>query len=196
VPLGQRPRLPHWRTDPELTRRAQEHLQDGLGLGPASRHVGPRARDALDENDLRRQRAVHGEQGAAGRADRRHRHQPEAPAAGRREGPVDRGCADRARNEEGRRRKDDHVVPLQAHSAADQLRRQPHLPHPHRESRARPARAAGSEIDPLALPALPPRGHHPTARSWTASKPFSTRSTRSSRPSASRTARPMPPRRS
>ena len=168
--------------------------------------IGPG--NALDEDDLHRERAVHGEQGAARRAHRRRRPQPQAAAAARREGSLDRGRAHRARDEEGRRREDDHGVPLQAHAAADQLRRQPHLPDSDGEPRGRPARAARSQADPLALPALPARGGHQAARaragarsrsastSSKASRRSSTRSTRSSRSSASRTARPTPPRRS
>ena len=89
---------------------------------------------------------------------------PQAAAAARREGPLDRRRAHRDRDEEGRRREDGHGVPLQAHAAADQLRRQPDLPHPDGEPRSRPARAPGPEVHPLALPALPAGGRHQAAR--------------------------------
>ena len=52
----------------------QGDLQDRLGLDPAARHLGHRPGDALDQDDLHRQRALHGQQGAARRADRRRRH--------------------------------------------------------------------------------------------------------------------------
>ena len=80
------------------------------------------------QDDLHHQRALHGEQVDARRAHRRRRAQPQAAAAGGREGPVDRGRPHRARAEEGRRREDGHGVPVQAHAAADQLHRQPHVP--------------------------------------------------------------------
>ena len=74
----------------------KEIYKTGSGIDPAARHVGHRTGDALDQDDLHRQRAVHGEQGAAGRADRRRSCQPQAAAAPRRQGPVDRGRPDRA----------------------------------------------------------------------------------------------------
>ena len=138
------PGLPHRRADSELAGGAEGDLQDRLGLDPAARHVGHRAGDAIDQDDLHRQHSLHGQQVAARRADRRSRPQPQAAAAARRQGPVDRGRAHRDRDEEGRRREDDHGVPLQAHAAADQLRRQPHLPHSDREPGGRPPRAARS----------------------------------------------------
>ena len=86
----------------------------------------------------------------ARRADRRRRAQPQAAAARRRQGPVDRRRADRARAEEGRRREDGDGVPVQAHAAPDQLRRQPHVPRADRgQPRGRPARAARSAPDAL-----------------------------------------------
>ena len=96
VPLHQGPRLPHRRPDPQLARRAEGDLQDRIGIDPAARHVGHRPGDAIDQDDLHRQRPVHGQQGAAGRAHRRGRPQPQAAAAARRQGPVDRGRAHRA----------------------------------------------------------------------------------------------------
>ena len=125
--------------------------------------IGPETQ--LDEDDLHREHPLHGEQVAAGRTHRRRRPGPQAAATARREGPLHRGRADRARDEEGRRREDDHGVPLQAHAAADQLRGEPHVPGAGgAEPRGRPARAARPETDPLALPPLPPRGRDPAAR--------------------------------
>ena len=117
---------------------SQEELKEiyktGIGIDPAARHLGHRPGDALDQDDLHRQHALHRQQGAAGRADRRRRDRPQAAAAARRQGSVDRGRAHRDRDEEGRRREDDHGVPLQAHAAADQLRRQPDLPDSDRQN--------------------------------------------------------------
>ena len=44
LPLHQGPRLPDRRPDPEFARGAEGDLQDRLGLDPAARHVGHRAR--------------------------------------------------------------------------------------------------------------------------------------------------------
>ena len=169
--------------------------------------IGPETRSTktiyIDEH------SVHREQVAARRAHRRRRAQPQAAAAARREGPLDRGRAHRARDEEGRRREDGDGVSLQAHAAADQLRRQPDVPRAGRENPevGRPERL-DLQADALALPPLPPRGRHQAARaraggaarsgstSSRASRRSSTRSTRSSGSSASRTARRTPPRRS
>ena len=83
-------------------------------------------------------------------------------------------------------------VSVQEHAAPDQLHRQPDVPDPDRERGGRPARAARSEVDPLALPALPARGRDQPARarargaaasastSSKGSRRSSTRSTRSS----------------
>ena len=73
VPLHQGPRLPHRRADSEFAGGAEGDLQDRVGIDPAARHVGHRPGDALDQDDLHRQHAVHGEQVAARRADRRGR---------------------------------------------------------------------------------------------------------------------------
>ena len=73
VPLRQGTGLPDRRPDPEFAGRAEGDLQDRLRLDPAARHLGHRPRDTVDQDDLHRQRALHGQQGAAGRAHRRHR---------------------------------------------------------------------------------------------------------------------------
>ena len=87
------------------------------------------------------------------------------PPLRRRARRVHRRRADRAGAEAGRRREDGDGVPVQAHAAADQLQRQPDLPDPDRERRGRAARAPRPQVDPLALPPLPPRGRHPAASS-------------------------------
>ncbi len=167
VPLGERTRLPHRRSDSQLAGGTEGDLQNRLGLDPAAWHLGHRTRDTVDQDDLRRERALHGEQVAADRAHRRDRDRPQAAATARRQGSVDRRCADCDRDEEGRRREDDHGVSLQAHTAADQLRGQPHLPDPDRKPRGRPARTTGSEADPVALPALPARSGDAAPRTRT-----------------------------
>ena len=122
--------------------------------------------DAIDEDDLHRQHSVHRRQVAARRADRRGHRATEAAAAARCEGRVDRGRPHRARDEERRRREDGDGVSLQAHGAADDVSREPHVSHSDREPRGRAAGAARSEVDPLAFPAFPARGRHrpPRAR--------------------------------
>ena len=137
----------------------------------------------------------------------RRRAQPQAAAADRRQGPLDRRRPHRARDEEGRRREDGHGVPLQAHAAADQLRRQPDVPVPTENAEVgRPERLDLKQILwhflHFRLEVVTSRLEHELARSRSgstsskASRRSSTRSTRSSRSSASPTARPTPPRRS
>ncbi len=63
-----------------------------------------------------------------------------------------RGRADRAGAEAGRRPRDGHGVPLQAHAAADQLPRQPDLPRPEQADRRRHTAAPRPEGDAAALP--------------------------------------------
>ena len=191
VPLHQGPRFSDRRPDAELAGGAEGDLQDRLRRDPPARDVGRRSGDRERQDDLHHQHSLHGQQVDARRAHRRRRAQPQAAAAGRRQGPVDRRRADRARAEEGRRREDGDGVSLQAHAAADQLHRQPDLPDSDREPRSRPARAARSARDALALPALPARRRHQAARararrrsrsastSSRASRRSSTRSTRS-----------------
>ena len=161
VPLGQGPRLPHRRPDPQLARRAEGDLQDRQRRDP--RCAPPGRRPATRTRRSRRSTSpasLRGRQGDAGRAHRRDRPRPQAAAARRRARRLDRRRAHRARDEEGRRPEDGDGVPVQAHAAADQLQRQPHLPDPDRERGGRPAGAPRSEGDALALPALPPRGRH------------------------------------
>ncbi len=142
----------------------QGDLPDRIRIDPSARHLGHRTGNALDQDDLHREHSLHRQQVAARRAHRRRGVEPQAAAAARREGSLDRRRPHRDRNEEGRRREDDHGVSLQAHAAADQLRGQPDLPHSGRaERRSRPPRAPRSEADPLALPPLPPRGRHQAA---------------------------------
>ena len=161
VPLRQRARLPDRRPDPQFAGGAEGDLQDRLGLDPAARHVGHRARKRARprrSTSTAFPYTVNKSQLVERIAD--VVIAPQAAAAARRQGPLDRGRAHRDRDEEGRRREDDHGVPLQAHAAADQLRRQPHLPDSDREPGGRPARAARPQADPLALPPLPARGRH------------------------------------
>ena len=164
LPLRQGPGLPDRRPHPELGRRAEGDLPDRLGLDPRARHVGSGSDDARGQDRVHHEHPLHGEQGAAGRAHRRGRDRPQAAAAPRRPRRVDRRCADRAGAEEGRRREDGDGVPVQAHAAADHLPGEPDLPGADREPRGRPARAARSQVDALALPALPPRRRHAPAR--------------------------------
>ncbi len=163
---------------------------------------------AVGEEALHHQHSLRGEQVAAGRADRRRRAQPQDAAPGRRPRRLDRRRADRAGPEGRRRRQPGDGVPVQAHVAADDVRREHDVPGADRERRGRPARASRPQADALALPPLPPGSgdQPPRARVRAAaagastfsraSRRSSTRSTRSSRSSASRTARPTRPRRS
>ena len=134
VPLRQRSGFSDRRPDAQFARRTEGDLQDRVRRDPPARHVGRRAGHARREDDLHHQRAVHRQQVDARRAHRRSGAEPQAAAAGRRQGSLDRGRADRARAEEGRRREDGDGVPLQAHAAADQLRRQPDVPDPDRRT--------------------------------------------------------------
>ena len=51
------PGLSDRRPDPQLAGGAEGDLQDRLGLGPPARHLGHRAGNAIDQDDLHRQRA-------------------------------------------------------------------------------------------------------------------------------------------
>ena len=86
LPLRQGPRLPDGRSHPEFGRRAEGDLQDRLRLHPDPGHVGGRPDDARREDRVHHEHPLHGEQGAAGGADRRGRHRPQAAAAPRRAG--------------------------------------------------------------------------------------------------------------
>ena len=91
VPLGQGPGLSDRRPDPQFAGRAEGDLQDRVRIDPAARHVGHRAGNAIDQDDLHRQHPVHGQQGAAGRAHRRGR----ASAASCRSSSTSRICPPR-----------------------------------------------------------------------------------------------------
>ena len=119
VPVHQGAGLSDRRPDSQLAGRDQGDLQDRQRQHPAPRHVGHRRRDAIDEDDLHRQHPVRGRQVAARRADWRDHRAPQAAAAARREGRLDRGRPRRARDEEGRRREDGDGVSLQTYRAAD-----------------------------------------------------------------------------
>src|SRR5262249_26026941 len=95
--------------------------------------IGPEAPSTKTIYDERGAQSLHGEQSAPAGTDRRGRAEPQAAPTPRCKRSLPRGRADCARDEEGRRREDDHGVPLQPHAAADQLRRHPDLPHPDRE---------------------------------------------------------------
>ncbi len=84
VPLGKGARLPHWRPDPQLHRGVEGDLSNGLGRRTPPRHLGEGRSDARRPDHLHHQRALHGQQGHAGRAHRRGRHRPQAAAAHRR----------------------------------------------------------------------------------------------------------------
>ena len=164
------PGLSDRRPDSQLARRDQGDLQDRQRQHQAARHVGHRRGVAIDQDDPHRQHPVHRRQVAARHADRRGDREAQAAAAARREGHLDRGRAHRDRDEEGRRREDGDGVPLQAHGAADHLSGEPDVPDPDGKSRGRAARAARSEIDPLALPPFPAGSRHraPRARARSA----------------------------
>ena len=57
VPLRQGARLPDRRPDSQLAGGAQGDLQDRIGIDPPARHLGHRAGDAIDQDDLHRQHA-------------------------------------------------------------------------------------------------------------------------------------------
>ena len=103
---------------------AEGDLQDRVGIDPAARHLGhrPETRSTKTIYIDSVPYTVNKAQLVERIAD--DRHQPQAAAAARREGPVDRGRAHRDRNEEGRRREDDHGVlfkhtPLQINFAVN-----------------------------------------------------------------------------
>ena len=143
VPLRQGPGFPPAGRS-ERAGGAEGDLQDGQRRDPDPRHAGKKGRRAGLEDDLRHERAVHREQGDARRAHRGGGAQPQAAAAPRRAGSVDGRRADRARAQARRRREDGHGVPVQAHAAPDQLRRQPDVPRADGEPGGRTPRAAGS----------------------------------------------------
>ena len=97
---------------------------------------------AFRQEALHHQHSLRGQQVAAGRADRRRRAQPQDAAPDRRPRRLDRRRADRAGAEGGRRRQPGDGVPVQAHVAADDLRRQHDVPGADRERR----RSAGRSV--------------------------------------------------
>ena len=186
--LRQGPRLPHRRPDPEHRRGTARDLSHRRRRRPPARHLGD-GRDASHLEDGRdHERALCREQGGARRAHRRGRAQPQAAAAARRARRLHRRRPHRARDQARGRREDGDGVSLQAHAAPDQLQRQPHLPHPDRESRGRTTRASRPEGDALALPPLPAGGRDASgsstsSRRWPAASTSSKASRRSSTPS-------------
>ena len=164
VPLGEGAGLSDRRPDPQLRRRAEGDLQDRRRHDSPARHLGRGPEQPRHPDALRHQHSLRGEQVHAGRAHRRRGAVAQAAAAPRREGRLHRRRPDRAGAEARRRPADGDGVPVQEHAAPDQLHRQPDVPDPDREPGSRAARAAGSEVDPLALPAFPPRGRDPAAR--------------------------------
>ncbi len=129
LPLHQGTRFPDRRPDPQFAGRAQGDLRDRARArsGCAARGTSGRRREStktiyIDSIPYTVNKAQLVERIAEVVLSRK------LPQLARREGPVDRGRAHRARDEEGRRREDGHGVPLQAHAAADQLRRQPDVP--------------------------------------------------------------------
>ena len=82
--------LPDRRADPQLVRGAEGDLQDGIRRDSPARHVGGRPDVEGLEDHLHHQHPLHHQQVHAGRADRRGRRQPQAAAARRRQGRLDR----------------------------------------------------------------------------------------------------------
>ena len=145
VSVDQGPGLPHRRRHPQHAGRAEGDLPDRQRRREAARHLGGRAGQSRLEDRLHHQHSLRRSTRATlVDAHRRHRPRPQAAAAARRARRLDRRRPHRARAEEGRRREDGAGVPVQAHAAADQLQRQPHLPDPDRAGRGRPAGAPRS----------------------------------------------------
>ena len=164
LPIREGTGIPHRRSDTQFGRGAQGDVPDRLWIRPRARHVGARAGQPWDPDGVHHESAVHGEQGAAGRADCRHRAHAEIAAPARRQGSLDRRRANRAGARAGRRRQEGDVLLVQAHATAIQLRGQPDLLGPDGKSRGRSARATRPPFAPLALLALPARGRHEAAR--------------------------------
>ena len=99
VPMGEGPGLSDRRPHPEFARRAEGDLQDRLGLDSPALDLGGRTSVAIGQEALHHEHSVRGQQVAARRADRRRRAEPQDAAPRRRQGRVDRRCADRARAE-------------------------------------------------------------------------------------------------
>ena len=69
LPIREGTGIPHRRSDTQFGRGAQSDVPDRLGIRPCARHVGTRAGQPWDPDGVHHESAVHGEQGAAGRAD-------------------------------------------------------------------------------------------------------------------------------
>ncbi len=97
---------PDFPTGGQMLNSADELKQiykTGSGRHPPARDVGRRAGHPRGQDDLRHQRSLHGEQVDVDRAHRGSRPEPQASAARRRQGSVDRRRPDRAGAEERRR---------------------------------------------------------------------------------------------
>ena len=155
-------RLSDGRPGARVQARPQGDLRGRLGHAQAARRMGGRgaqgAQAAADRDhhvdSLRPDQAVDR------REDRRDHPRAQAAADGRRARSVDHRRAHRDRDQEGRRSRADHGVPVQEHRAADQRAGQPDLPRADGEPRGRPPRAAQPQGLPAPLPRLPLRGGH------------------------------------
>ncbi len=105
----------------------------------SGRARGAQARRPADRHHLD---PLRGEQGDAGREDRRGRPRAEAAAARRRARRVDRRTCASCSSSSGTPTRAGDGVPLQAHAAADELPRQPDLPGADRQPGGRRAAAA------------------------------------------------------
>ena len=99
-------------------RELKEIYETGSGLAQAARRVGGRgAQGAQADADHRHHvDPVRADQAVDRREDRRDHPRAQAAAAGRRARRVDHRRAHRARDQEGRRSRAGHGVPLQAHA--------------------------------------------------------------------------------
>ena len=186
------PRLPDRRRDPQLASRELREIYE-TGQGPV------RLRGEYTVETLRARQAagrrhvdpVHRQQGGAGRGDRERDHRAEAAARRRRARRVDHRRARRARAQARGLGRGGDGLPLQAHRAADELQREPHLPAADGEPARRPAGARHAARPLPPLPRLPhDRRHAPArAREAASSSSGSTSSRRSSRSTTTSTAR-------
>ena len=201
LPLREGARLPDRRPHPQLRRRAEGDLQDRLGLDPRSAARGRRARRRAAAKTI----FITSIPYMVNKAQLVERIAE--VVIGRKLPPLvdvrDMSTDDVRIELELKQDADEKMVmaylckhtPLQTDVPGE-----PDVPRADREPRGRQARAARPEVDPLALPALPPRRRHAPARARAggaaasastcsrASRRSSTSSTRSSASSASRTA--------